>query len=81
MRKRLIEVESAAMLALVGKALDCMRSAYDSPRGRRMPLVREVDLTSKPLRVERRAGARRSMRKMMLRMMATSGLSCYLSFR
>ncbi|MDH3670353.1 MAG: PilZ domain-containing protein [Gammaproteobacteria bacterium] len=42
------------------KALDCIRSVYElSPPTRRSPLVREVDLTSKPLRVERRAGARR----------------------
>ncbi len=61
MRKRLIEVERAATLALVGKALDRIRSVYElSPPARRIPLVREADLTSKPLRVERRAGARRA---------------------
>ena len=50
MRKRLIEVELAATLDLVGKALDRIRSVYE---------LSHVDLTSKPLRVERRSGARR----------------------
>ena len=60
MRKRLIEVELAATLALVGKALDRIRYVYElSSPTRRIPLVREGDLTSKPLRVERRSGARR----------------------
>ncbi len=60
MRKRFIEVELAATLALVGKALDRIRSVYElSSPTRRIPLVREGDLTSKPLRVERRSGARR----------------------
>ncbi len=60
MRKRSIEVELAATLALVGKALDRIRSVYElSSPTRRIPLVREVDLTSKPLRVERRSGVRR----------------------
>jgi len=49
-RKRLIEVELAATLDLVGKALDRIRSVYE---------LSHVDLTSKPLRVERRSGARR----------------------
>ncbi len=42
------------------KALDSIRSVYElSPPTRRVPLVREAASTSKPLRVERRAGARR----------------------
>ncbi len=42
------------------KALDCIRSVYElSPPARRIPLVRAVASTSKPLRVERRSGARR----------------------
>ena len=60
MRKRSIEVELAATLALVGKALDRIRSVYElSSPTRRIPLVRAVASTSKPLRVERRSGARR----------------------
>ncbi len=51
MRKRLIEVELAATLALVGKALDRIRSVYE---------LSQVNLISKPLRVERRSGARRA---------------------
>ncbi len=51
MRKRLIEVELAATLALVGKALDRIRLVYE---------LSQVNLTSKPLRVERRSGARRA---------------------
>ncbi len=61
MRKRLIEVELAATLDLVGKALDRIRSVYElSLPTQRMPLLREVASTSKPLRVERRSGARRA---------------------
>lgn len=42
------------------KALDCIRSVYQpSPPTRRIPLAREVEPTSKPLRVERRSGTRR----------------------
>ncbi len=60
-RKRLIEVELAATLDLVGKALDRIRSVYAlSPPTRRIPLVREATSTSKPLRVERRSGTRRA---------------------
>ena len=59
------ETEKADRRSAVGqrkedKTLDCVRSVYElSPPTRRIPLVRETTSTSKPLRVERRAGTRR----------------------
>ncbi len=42
------------------KALDSIRSVYEvSPPTQRIPFLREVASTSKPLRVERRSGTRR----------------------
>ncbi|MFQ6024436.1 MAG: PilZ domain-containing protein [Acidiferrobacterales bacterium] len=42
------------------KAQDCVRSVYKlSPPTRKIPLLREATSTNKPLRVERRSGARR----------------------
>ena len=60
------ETEKADRRSRIGqrkedKALDCVRSVYElSLPTQRIPLLREVASTSKPLRVERRSGARRA---------------------